>query len=150
MPPLIAVIMHGGLALFMVFSSLQGADGLLKSHPCRVYGRPKDDKRLFKCREWAEKFHVLLWAYLISVLIIGYALQVLGATHICLLFLRFIRTALFIFSCSSPFRDQSWRRGLSTWKFPTGQMTVEFTIKFLRQDAPVPVAPNEAPAANEA
>jgi hypothetical protein len=74
MPSLIAAIMHGGLALFMVFTSLQGVDELLRSHVCRLYGVQKDDAREAKCREWAEKFHILLWAYLISVLIIGYVL----------------------------------------------------------------------------
>ncbi|KAH6844693.1 hypothetical protein B0I37DRAFT_166991 [Chaetomium sp. MPI-CAGE-AT-0009] len=133
MPALIAAIIHGGLAVFLVLTPLQAADTLLQVHPCRTYGRVEDDERLRRCEQWAAKFHILLWTYLTSAFFLGIA-----------------HAALFVSSCSSTFRDASWRRNRSTWRFPTGQLTFEFTVKFLRQEQPSAAAQNAAPAVNEA
>ncbi|KAK4096294.1 hypothetical protein N658DRAFT_45379 [Parathielavia hyrcaniae] len=117
MPALVAAIIHAGLALFLVLTSLEGADALLRAFPCHVYGSPEEDEKRLRCERWAAKFHILLWTYLTLAFLLGIA-----------------HAALFIFSCTSPFRDSSWPRNLSTWRFPTGQLTVEFTVKFLRQE----------------
>jgi hypothetical protein len=134
MSALIAAIIHGGLALFLVLRPLQAAaNTLLEVHPCRTYGRVGDDERLRRCEQWVAKFHILLWTYLTSAFLLGIA-----------------HTALFVYSCSSTFHDASWRRNRSTWRFPTGQLTFEFTVKFLRQEQPSVAAQNAAPAVNEA
>ncbi|KAK3295067.1 uncharacterized protein B0H64DRAFT_402516 [Chaetomium fimeti] len=133
MPALVAAIIHAGLAMFFVMTSIQAADTLLQVRPCRVYGDVGDDERFLRCEQWAAKFHILLWTYLASAFLLGCA-----------------HAVLFVSSCASPFRDPSWRRNLSTWRFPTGQLTVEFTVKFLRQEQPSGAAQNAAPAINEA
>lgn len=71
MSALLAAIIHAGLATFLVFTSIQGTDSLLQVHPCRIYGGGEDDERLPKCEQWAAKFHILLWTYLISGFILG-------------------------------------------------------------------------------
>lgn len=60
---------------------------------------------------------------------------------------RLANASLFVFTYSLPFWGISWREILRSWGFPTGQLTVEFTVKFLRQDhnlRPVP-GQNAAP-----
>ncbi|KAK1148450.1 hypothetical protein N8T08_009453 [Aspergillus melleus] len=49
---------------------------------------------------------------------------VLGINHLVLFFLR----------CALVFRSRFWQR-LQHWRLPGGQLTVEFTIKFLRQES---------------
>ncbi|PLB48526.1 hypothetical protein P170DRAFT_438110 [Aspergillus steynii IBT 23096] len=53
---------------------------------------------------------------------LGFGLA-LGITHLVLFFLR----------CALAFRMRFWR-GFQHWRLPAGQLTVEFTIKFLRQE----------------
>jgi hypothetical protein len=74
MPALLSAIIHGGLAIFLVLPSIQGADSLLQVHPCRIYGGGggvKDDERLLRCEQWAAKFHILLWTYLTLAFLLG-------------------------------------------------------------------------------
>ncbi|KAK0648428.1 hypothetical protein B0T16DRAFT_408182 [Cercophora newfieldiana] len=135
MPPLVAVIMHGVLAVWSAVTSIQGMISLARNSQCYDWGYPDPDDTL-RCWEFASRISVLLWVYLGAVLVIG-----------------LVHTALLIFTCSVPFRGVSWRESLNSWKFPTGQLTVEFTIKFLRQEhslpPPVP-SQNVAPAADGA
>ncbi|KAH8432483.1 uncharacterized protein LDX57_010120 [Aspergillus melleus] len=59
---------------------------------------------------------------LCTFLTLGFAF-VLGINHLVLFFLR----------CALVFQSRFWR-GLQNWRLPGGQLTVEFTIKFLRQE----------------
>jgi len=78
MPPLVAAIMHTGLAWWLVYTSLESVDGLMTSDPCYVYGGPRNPEKWVQCREWAERFKVLLWAYVLAGLIFGYVLPSCG------------------------------------------------------------------------
>ncbi|KAH6641038.1 hypothetical protein F5144DRAFT_120377 [Chaetomium tenue] len=133
MSALVAAIIHAGLAVFLVLMPLPGADALLQVQPCRLYNGERDDERLRTCKQWAAKFHILLWTYLIVAFLLGFA-----------------HAALFVSSCLSPFRNLSWRPDLSNWSVPTGQLSVEFNVKFLRQEQPSAAPQNAAPAVNEA
>ncbi|KAK4443513.1 hypothetical protein QBC34DRAFT_202048 [Podospora aff. communis PSN243] len=121
MPPLVASLVHAFLGGMLLVTFTNGAVEVLHDRQrCRWYG-PVDPIREHECDVWAAKFVVLLWVYLGAVF-------VLGVVH----------AALFVFTCAGPFRGIAWRESLRSWKFPTGQFTVEFTVKFLRQDRDLP------------
>lgn len=50
---------------------------------------------------------------------------------------RIVHTILFLIRCVLAYRWIFQQGPNKTWRFPTGQLTVEFTIKFLRQDETV-------------
>lgn len=67
---------------------------------------------------WGEYHLVLQFLNVIMLLIAGYSI-----THLVLFFLR----------CALAFRMRFWR-GFQRWRLPAGQLTIEFTVKFLRQE----------------
>ncbi|KAK1750347.1 hypothetical protein QBC47DRAFT_120603 [Echria macrotheca] len=124
---IINTLIHAVLAMYVLAAAVAAMITLYEDsgRACSIYGQDPEEG-YFKCKKWAIKFHVMVWIYL--------ALAVaLGLTHIL----------MFVLSCSSTWwggtPGMPWPSmpGPGPWRFPAGQISVEFTIKFLRQqDAP--------------
>ncbi|KAK4452594.1 hypothetical protein QBC34DRAFT_397885 [Podospora aff. communis PSN243] len=130
MPAFVAVLFHIGMALWFVITSALGAGDIAggPSRMCYGYGLPGIPEDNRQCYEWAEKVARLLWVYLGAIFALG-----------------LVHTALFIFTCSGPLG--SWRENIASWDFPAGRLSVEFSVKFLKQEMPAAAARDAAPAA---
>ncbi|KAK0616439.1 hypothetical protein B0T14DRAFT_246783 [Immersiella caudata] len=135
MPPFVAAVGHAGLALWLVMISIIGISVLVggSRQMCHVYNRPEIPETVQECLKWAAKLSRFLWVYLGAVF-------VLGLEH----------TVLFVYTCSGPFRNGPWRESAASWKFPAGELRVQFSVNFERQETPAPAPRNATPVAEEA
>ncbi|KAK3316786.1 hypothetical protein B0H66DRAFT_605059 [Apodospora peruviana] len=119
LPLAVGAFGHGVLGVYTTGFGL-GNVNVWNYSSCGGYYEKPDADQMRKCNDFRAKFHVLLWFYVAFVII-------LGITNL----------VLFVSCCIAAYRSRSVNNGRrsGSWhgfSFPAGQLTVEFTVKFLR------------------